>query len=282
MGFKGNKNIFRRLYNRYSGFFPFIAVFSLGIFGSSIYYKNQPALTAGSPASYATKLEAITNQLNSEKDITDSLSGKNIELKQRLKEALSKASNTQGDAKVAKLTSEFDQEKQQNQKLNDENARLKVRINNMLAQAEATKSTSNSDVTLANAATTGANRNTANDSNVKVVAKDKNFNKVKMDSTNDSKADNHEGSLTNRNGVPKLSKTNQVVENKEEKKIVKEVVKATKKRTMKLQKGESLWNLSKRAYGKGIYYKKIIKANPSITEKSFKRLRPGAEINVPL
>ena len=78
MGFKGNKNIFRRLYTRYSGFFPFIAVFSLGIFGTSIYYKNQPALTAGSPAFYAPKPETNTNPLYSEKKINDSFSGKNI------------------------------------------------------------------------------------------------------------------------------------------------------------------------------------------------------------
>ena len=267
-------NFFRRLYNRYSVFLPLIAMFSLGIFGTSIYYKNQPVLTTGHQASYSTKVKAITNQLNSEKDITDSLSDKNIELKKQLKDALSQATNNDESDKITKLNSELEQEKQQSQKLNNENARLKVRINNMLAQTEAIKNTVKRDNNEVVAKTTKGNRNTAQVSNEK-VSKDKNFNKVKMDLAKDSKAENNAERLTNRNSAQKITK-------KDEEVTAKKVIKSSGNRTMKLKKGESLWNLSKRAYGKGIYYKKIIKANPSITEKSFKRLRPGTRINVPL
>ncbi len=262
-------NFFRKFYNRFSGFLPFIAMLSLGVFGTSIYYKNQPAITMSQQDFNSTKVEEITNQLNSEKDITGSLSSKNVELKQRLKKALSKASTDSDEFNVTKLNSELAQEKQDNQKLNDENARLKVRINNMLATIEA-KNKIQTD-TLSEVKKAG-NRNIAQVLRHQETPTDTHFNKVKMDSPEDSKSEVN-SAVTNRNVTQKKT------EFKNE--AAKKVIKTNNERTMELKKGESLWNLSKRAYGKGIYYKKIIKANPSITEKNFKRLRPGAIINVP-
>lgn len=272
-GFKSNNNFFRRLYVRYSGLLLLVAVFSLGIFGTSIYYKNQPSVTASQQGSSLSKVEAITSQLNTEKDITDSLSSKNVELKQRLKEALSQSSDNINETKVTELNNQLDQEKITNQKLNDENARLKVRINNMLAKIEAIKNKpkiSIADSELATPVEGGRKMSQDNDIG---DAESKNFNKVKMSTSENNETKDSVKSLTNRNKAEKMLNKGEVVK--------KKVVKGSRKRTMRLKKGESLWNLSKRAYGKGIYYKKIIKANPSLTEKSFKRLRPGARINVP-
>jgi nucleoid-associated protein YgaU len=270
-GFKNSKNILRRFYLRFSGFLPLVAVFALGIFGSSVYYKNLPANITSQQSTHSTTVEVVTRQLNNEKDITDSLSSKNVELKQQLKEALSKASSNDKDFNVTKLNSELDQEKQANQKLNDENARLKVRINNILAKNEVENNISKNN-TSDIGATTVVGRNIVLDGNQE-SAKSKTFNKVKMDLSEVSQAESKAQPLTSRNTVQTITKT--AVE--EPKKILK-----SKSRTMKLKKGESLWNLSKRAYGKGIFYKKIIKANPSITENNFKKLRPGTKINIPL
>jgi nucleoid-associated protein YgaU len=52
-------------------------------------------------------------------------------------------------------------------------------------------------------------------------------------------------------------------------------------RSIKLKKGDTIWRLAKRAYGNGLLYKKIIKANPQITEKNARFLRVGTLIRVP-
>ena len=266
-GFKGKNKIFRRLFLRFSRFAPLVIAFSVGMFGTNIYYKNKPTNVSSNHGSDTMKIEAVTNQLNNEKDITDSLSSKNIELKKKLKEALSKANDKDSDLKVNNLNAELSKEKLVNKKLTDESSRLKLRINNILAKVEASKN-NNSD-----ARTTQGNRNTAQ--STEGIIKDKNYNKVKMELAEDSQSESKQSSETNRNNAQKAVEVADTP-----KKVVKS--KSKEKRTMKLKKGESLWNLSKRAYGKGIYYKRIIKANPSITEKSFKKLRPGTKVNVPL
>ncbi len=269
-GFKGKNKIFRRLFLRFSRFAPLIIAFSVGMFGTNIYYKNKPTNVSSNHGSDTMKIEAVTNQLNNEKDITDSLSSKNIELKKKLKYALSKVNDGDADLKVINLNAELSKEKLVNKKLTDESSRLKLRINNILAKVEASKN-NNSD-----ARTTQGNRNTAQ--STEGIIKDKNYNKVKMELAEDSQSESKLSSEANRNNTQKAVEG---VDDDKPKEVVK-TSKSKEKRTMKLKKGESLWNLSKRAYGKGIYYKRIIKANPSITEKSFKKLRPGTKVNVPL
>jgi len=53
-------------------------------------------------------------------------------------------------------------------------------------------------------------------------------------------------------------------------------------RSITLKKGETLWSIAKRAYGKGHLYPKILKANPQITNKNIKQLQTGTKIRVPL
>jgi nucleoid-associated protein YgaU len=53
-------------------------------------------------------------------------------------------------------------------------------------------------------------------------------------------------------------------------------------RSIVLKKGESLWSLARRAYGKGALYTKILEANPQITQKNIRRLQLGTVIRVPL
>lgn len=52
-------------------------------------------------------------------------------------------------------------------------------------------------------------------------------------------------------------------------------------RSIVLKKNETLWGLAKRAYGDGMLYKKIIKANPHINEGNVRFLRPGILIRIP-
>ncbi len=59
-------------------------------------------------------------------------------------------------------------------------------------------------------------------------------------------------------------------------------VRSNEVRSIVLKKGDTLWALAKRAYGKGDLYPKILKANPQITKKNIKRLQLGTVIRVPL
>lgn len=52
-------------------------------------------------------------------------------------------------------------------------------------------------------------------------------------------------------------------------------------RTIRLKKGDSLWSLSKRAYGKGIMYTKILDANPQLTKDNIQKLQTGTVLRVP-
>jgi len=52
-------------------------------------------------------------------------------------------------------------------------------------------------------------------------------------------------------------------------------------RSIVVKKGETLWGISKRAYGDGKYYKKILKANPQLTRKRKLFLVIGQVIRVP-
>ena len=53
-------------------------------------------------------------------------------------------------------------------------------------------------------------------------------------------------------------------------------------RSIVLKKGESLWSLARRAYGKGALYTKILEANPQINRRNIRRLQLGTIILVPL
>jgi nucleoid-associated protein YgaU len=58
-------------------------------------------------------------------------------------------------------------------------------------------------------------------------------------------------------------------------------VRSNEVRSIILKKNETLWGLAKRAYGDGMLYKKIIRANPQITESNVRFLRPGIYIRIP-
>ena len=62
---------------------------------------------------------------------------------------------------------------------------------------------------------------------------------------------------------------------------VESYIRQNEVRSIVLKRGESIWMLAKRAYGDGFAYKKIMKANPQITEKSARFLKPGTIILVP-
>ena len=96
-------------------------------------------------------------------------------------------------------------------------------------------------------------------------------------------------SLNNNSQNLLQSQINQFIESKDkEKTIYLESLKVESKirnnevRSIILKKGESIWMLAKRAYGDGFLYHKIMKANPQITEKNAKLLKPGTIIRVPL
>jgi len=58
-------------------------------------------------------------------------------------------------------------------------------------------------------------------------------------------------------------------------------VRSNEVRSIILKKNETLWGLAKRAYGDGMLYKKIIRANPQITEFNVRFLHPGVYIRIP-
>lgn len=53
-------------------------------------------------------------------------------------------------------------------------------------------------------------------------------------------------------------------------------------RSIVVKKGETLWSISRRAYGDGKLYRKILKANPEITRGGVLRLSIGQKIRVPI
>ncbi len=53
-------------------------------------------------------------------------------------------------------------------------------------------------------------------------------------------------------------------------------------RSIVLKRGESIWMIAERAYGNGFQYHKIMTANPQITEKNARFLKPGTRIRVPI
>ena len=100
-------------------------------------------------------------------------------------------------------------------------------------------------------------------------------------------------SLRSNNSENRLqNKVNSLIENKpykkeNEMKYIKNLAKESKirkneVRSITLKKGDTLWSLSKRAYGKGSLYLKILKANPQITKKTLRQLQIGTELLVPL
>ena len=319
-GFSRRKNVFSRLVNHYSGWLPLIAVFSLGIFGTSIYYKNKPTPLSSEQITHTSnEIDKLSKQLYLEKDITDSLSDKNIELEQKLNEALAKASDESTETELENLNEELLKRKQAELKLSNENKKLIKQLENKLTQSNTLEKKVISDLKKINLETVQTltqqlsekkhlienlnNKNTGlkaqlEDVLAKVEAKKadkietlanassrnirtasvlptssqtKNFNKVKIDTNSDDLTQNKINQLMNRN----LAKSDP--------EIIKDEAqqKSTKERTLKLKKGEGLWDLSVRAYGKGHYYKKIIKANTKVTEKNFKSLRAGTKLRIP-
>ncbi len=97
---------------------------------------------------------------------------------------------------------------------------------------------------------------------------------------------------TSPNGNRLQNKVNSLIEHKLYKKgnevkyfknLTKESeVRRNEVRSIILKKGDTLWSLSKRAYGKGSLYPKILKANPQITKKNIRQLQIGTEIRVPV
>lgn len=59
-------------------------------------------------------------------------------------------------------------------------------------------------------------------------------------------------------------------------------VRSNEVRSIAIKKNETLWSMAVRAYGSGILYKKIMKANPQITEENAYYLQPGTLIRVPM
>lgn len=269
--FKHNKKLFRKFTNRFSRLLPLIAAFTFGMFGAAVYYKNNSPQGIKNASFHQAKIEEITNQLNNEKDLTDSLSSKNYELKLKLKEALSKAGTNTSSSETTILNTKLLEEKQVNQKLTAENNRLKNQIKNLLAKSD--EANTSKEEGFAKNRTDQKNRNLLQNTNLETRTE---YNKVKM-TTEGKQTEDRVTAEINRN----VARNKAEPEDKTSQKIEKSTDE-NKNRTMKLKEGESLWNLSKRAYGKGIYYRKIINANPSITEESFKKLRPGTIINVPL
>lgn len=53
-------------------------------------------------------------------------------------------------------------------------------------------------------------------------------------------------------------------------------------RSITVRKGDTLWDIARRAYGNGSYYKKIIEANPEVTKKGKIYLKEGQIIQVPI
>jgi len=321
-GFNRRKNIISNLINRYSGWFPLIAVFALGIFSSSIYYKNKSIPLSNEQISFkSSEVDKLTKLLLTEKDITDSLSDRNIELEQKLNEALAKASDKSSEDKLQKLNEELLDTKESEVKLSDENKKLKKQLENKLAQANNIDNKAISDLKRLNLETVQTltqqlseekqlvenlnNKNTelteqlkgalvkvetrkANNAetlpgsgrNISVAVasptpnQTNNFNKVSINSNTLDSTQNKVNQLMSRNSAkvePKLEKS----------KTQKQSPLVKKERFLKLKKGEGLWDLAERAYGKGHFYKKIIKANTKITEKNFKSLRPGTRVLIP-
>jgi len=329
-GFSRRRNLLSRLYSDYSGWLPLIAIFSLGIFGTSIYYKNKAIPLSNEQTSInSAEVDKLTKQLFIEKNLTDNLSDKNIDLEQKLNDALAKTYDKSTDTTLEKLNEELSSLKQVEIKLSDENKELKKQLENKHVQSGSKENKIISELKKTNLQTVQTltqqlsekkqliesltNKNTDlkgqlkdAHTNIESLKTDKtesitknsrnkskdiarvstppnqveHFNKVKIDSPSSDSADDSTQSKINQIMSRNLAEKNKEPELKKTKVQIKKPI-DNKERTMRLKKGETLWDLSKRAYGKGSYYKKIIQANPKITDKNFKSLHAGTKILVP-
>lgn len=85
------------------------------------------------------------------------------------------------------------------------------------------------------------------------------------------------------NSINQLMGTNDAKQSEYTAKLDKEAdVRQNEVRSITLQNGDTLWSLAKRAYGDGLLYKKILSANPQITEENARKLKIGTLIRVPM
>ncbi len=125
------------------------------------------------------------------------------------------------------------------------------------------------------------NKNTQTENTAIALVNTDYYNRVVIDSSNtnfnsfqgkiNSFIDDHNTNTANKTGVEYVAKLEKESD-----------VRRNEMRSIALKKGESIWMIAKRAYGKGFLYYKIMKANPQITEENARYLAPGTIIRVPI
>jgi len=301
-GFVNRRNIFLRLASPLFRWIPMIAVFSLGVFSNHVYHKNsQPVLSDVASPHVSSTINTASNLQSGNSDAIEALNIRNFDLQEKLNVALKKNESIESNLNVnaPEDSPQIAITKEQNIKLKEQLAdqQALVRKYEKSTLALKLKSTKEIKSLAGKLAVSEKTTNTLIDENsdlkhqLKTVElKVKSDRSKKLAEASSPKSRNakviSDASIIQNDNLEKVSITSKVpnetklaTSRNTSKKVAS--IEADDVRIMKLKKGESLWNLSKRAYGKGHYFTKILSENPKITEKNFKRLRPGSSIRVP-
>ncbi len=168
---------------------------------------------------------------------------------------------------INELTSQLLTERQITEDLHAQNQELMVRLQ------ETTTKLSTSDSNYLSALNTLNKSDSSISIDKKTLEGTDYYNKVSLESIKQNNLQSQINQFIDNNGT----KENIYFETLK----VESFIRENEVRSIVLKRGESIWMLAKRAYGTGFSYHKIMKANPHITEKSAKYLKPGTIIRVP-
>lgn len=237
-----------RIFKRHSTLFTSLTVFIVGLFIWSIFFDND------------NKSVKVVSTV-------PSIAQSRLNLKDK---------NTDNNSEILKLTKRLLAEKSHTEKLTKELQKQNLKLKTLLKKTLDKTNKNDQQYIDALSKMRRFKRHAAQSNHT--LAQTDYYNKVRV-------------SLSNNVKVSQIQQqVNQLIQQKEVNKkgkylktLKKEaIVRRNQVRSIVLKKGDTLWALARRAYGKGALYPKILKANPQITKKNIRRLRVGTVIRVPL
>ena len=252
---RSRRNPVKRLLSRYSSWFFGIFLLTFGIFLGSFFSNTKAPVTVAIETSKETKEPHLS-------ETPLAIEAEDIENQKSIKE-------------INKLTEQLILERKKTEELSEKLNNESIKLKDLLVK-KLDKSNNNKEHKEAlNDVEQYKNHSSGNTT---TIEQSDYYNKVRISLSNSKKKESLQ------------EKVNTLIEIKPSKKNNVEYIvelggktdtKENKIRAIRLNKGDSLWSLSIRAYGKGSLYTKILEANPHITEDNIQKLTTGTIIRVP-